>query len=404
MDNKDSMLKEVLTKTFNEIKFNQFITNLLNLDMKERISGRPIVEKSSVYENHIEYVKDIGKYTDENRKNIVASIVKLRCKPDQARTLQRNFIAKHLKDINADAAIVALYSDDSDIWRISFVKLDYTFDINGLTENITPAKRYSYLIEPKLKNHTVQEQLKKLLFNDSKKPSVEEIENVFSVEVVTDEFFKMYRDKYLDLKEFLESNSEFIEEAKRLMVEVNEFSEEFAKKLMGQVSFLYFLQKKGWLGVPIVPFYSIDRNEFELLKTKENEDVKEILDKVFSPNNSNRSLVVIDRGALNELSDIEADWLANVFKDNKKYDRRWGEGTKTFIRDLFTSYSKNKTKLNFFNTYLEPLFYEALNERRGTNEYYKRFNCKIPFLNGGLFEPIYKYEWKKINIEIPDEL
>ncbi len=36
-------------------------------------------------------------------------------------------------------------------------------------------------------------------------------------------------------------------------------------------------------------------------------------------------------------------------------------------------------------------------------EYYKRFNCKIPFLNGGLFEPIYKYEWKKINIEIPDE-
>lgn len=403
MDNKDSMLKEVLTKTFNEVKFNQFIINLLNLDMKERISGRPIVEKSSVYENHIEYVKDIGKYTDENRKNIVASIVKLRCKPDQARTLQRNFIAKHLKDINADAAIVALYSDDSDIWRISFVKLDYTFDINGLTENITPAKRYSYLIEPKLKNHTVQEQLKKLLFNDSKKPSVEEIENVFSVEVVTDEFFKMYRDKYLDLKEFLESNSEFIEEAKRLMVEVNEFSEEFAKKLMGQVSFLYFLQKKGWLGVPIVPFYSIDRNEFELLKTKENEDVKEILDKVFSPNNSNRSLVVIDRGALNELSDIEADWLANVFKDNKKYDRRWGEGTKTFIRDLFTSYSKNKTKLNFFNTYLEPLFYEALNERRGTNEYYKRFNCKIPFLNGGLFEPIYKYEWKKINIEIPDE-
>lgn len=402
MDNKDSMLKEVFTKTFNEVKFNQFIINLLNLDMKERISGRPIVEKSSVYEKHIEYVKDIGKYTDENRKNIVASIVKLKCKPDQARTMQRNFIAKHLKDINADAAIVALYSENCDIWRISFVKLDYTFDINGLTENITPAKRYSYLIEPKFKNHTVQEQLKGLLFNDSKKPSVEEIENVFSVEVVTDEFFKMYRDKYLDLKEFLESNKEFIEESNRLMIEVNEFSEEFAKKLMGQIAFLYFLQKKGWLGVPIVPFFPIDRNEFDSLKSKENEDIQEIMNKVFKPCESNKGLIVIDRHELNQISNIEADWIANVFKSNLNHNKEWGEGSKKFIRDLFTSYNKNKIENNFFNSYLEPLFYEALNERRGPNQYYKRFNCKIPFLNGGLFEPIYRYDWKKINIQIPD--
>ena len=402
MDNKNSMLKEVLTKTFNEVKFNQFIINLLNLDIKERINGIPIVEKSSVYENHIEYVKDIGKYTDENRKNIVASIVKLRCKPDQARTLQRNFIAKHLKDINADAAIVALYSDDSNIWRISFVKLDYTFDINGLTENITPAKRYSYLIEPKLKNHTAQEQLKKLLFNDSKKPSVEEIENVFSVEVVTDEFFKMYRDKYLDLKEFLESNSEFIEEAKRLMVEVNEFSEEFAKKLMGQVAFLYFLQKKGWLGVQIVPFFPIDRNELREIYKKQNEDIRNTIAKVFKAYKEDESKMELDRKILNTLIDEEADGLASAFT-NTKYDQEWGNGKKTFIRDIYTSYKTYSDEGNFFNSYLEPLFYEALNSKRGNHEYYKRFNCKIPFLNGGLFEPIYKYEWKKINIEIPDE-
>lgn len=71
--------------------------------------------------------------------------------------MQRNFIAKHLKDTGADAAVVALYSENTDIWRISFVKLDYTFDVNKITgnlqttETITPAKRYSYLIEPKLK-------------------------------------------------------------------------------------------------------------------------------------------------------------------------------------------------------------------------------------------------------------
>ena len=411
MDNKYTMLNEIFNemKKFDEIKFNKFIINLLNLESKDRINSVAKKENEGIYENYIDYVKDIGKYRDENRKIILASIVKLKYSPDKARTMQRNFIAKHLKDTGADAAVVALYSENTDIWRISFVKLDYTFDVNKITgnlqttETITPAKRYSYLIEPKLKNHTVQEQLRNLLFDDSKKPSVEDIENVFSVEVVTDEFFKMYKEKYLDLKEFLETNNEFIEEANRLMVELNEFSEEFAKKLMGQVSFLYFLQKKGWLGVPIVPFGLVDRNEFNLLKSKENEDVKEIMDKVFNPSNADKSKMELDRKALNDLSNTEADWLSNVFKGNPKYDKQWGDGTKVFIRGLFNSYSKNNHEGNFFNSYLEPLFYEALNERRGPNEYYKRFNCKIPFLNGGLFEPIYKYEWKKTNIEIPDE-
>ena len=134
MDNKDIMLNKIFTNTFDESEFNKFIINLLNLDQKDRLNGLAIKENSSVYENHIEYVKDIGKYTDENRDTIVASIVKLKNSPDKARTLQRNFIAKHLKDTGADAAIVALYSDNSDMWRISFVKLDTTFNINELNK------------------------------------------------------------------------------------------------------------------------------------------------------------------------------------------------------------------------------------------------------------------------------
>lgn len=402
MDNKNSMLNEIFTNTFDESKFNKFIINLLNLEQKDRLNGLAIKENSSVYENHIEYVKDLGKYTDENRKTILASIVKLKDSPDKARTLQRNFIAKHLNDRGVDAAVVALYSDNSDIWRISFVKLDTTFNINELTgsleikEDITPAKRYSYLIEPKLKNHTVQAQLKNLLFNDTKKPSVEEVENVFSVEVVTDEFFKMYRDKYLDLKEFLETNNEFIQVAERLMVEVNEFSEEFAKKLMGQVAFLYFLQKKGWLGVKIVP-KKIDRNELREFYKKQNEETRNIITNVYKPKEDS---MIMDSEAIKVLSDDDSNMLSNVFK-NSKYDEEWGSGTRTFIRDIFEVCKKNNK--NFFNDYLEPLFYNALNKKRGSNEYYQRFNCKIPFLNGGLFEPIYKYEWESISIEIPNE-
>lgn len=396
MDNKDIMLNEIFTNTFDEIKFNKFMINLLNLEINDRLNGVAIKEDSSVYENHIEYVKSIGKYKDENRKTIITSIVKLKCDADKARTIQRNFIAKHLKDTNSDAAIVALYSDTSDVWRISFVKLDYTFDINGLIENITPAKRYSYLIEPKLKNHTVKSQLKNLLYDDMKKPSVNDIEKVFSVEVVTDEFFKKYRDKYKELKKILESNQVFIEEARVLKIELNLFAEEFAKKLMSQMAFLYFLQKKGWLGVKIVP-KSINRMELRELYKKQNEETRNIITKIYK---SKDEYMVMDSNELKTLSDEEADMLASVFK-NSDYDKEWGEGTKTFIRDIFDVALKSEK--NFFNDYLQPLFYNALNKKRGINEYFQIFNCKIPFLNGGLFEPIHEYNWNEIDLNISND-
>ena len=38
------------------------------------------------------------------------------------------------------------------------------------------------------------------------------------------------------------------------------------------------------------------------------------------------------------------------------------------------------------------------------DHYYSQFNCKIPFLNGGLFDPIGYYDWARIDIKLPDEL
>lgn len=65
-------------------------------------------------------------------------------------------------------------------------------------------------------------------------------------------------------------------------------------------------------------------------------------------------------------------------------DGTWGTGSKTFLRDLFDA---NGSYRNFFNDVLEPLFYEALAIERPDNVY-PRLNAKIPFLNGGLFEPV----------------
>ena len=54
---------------------------------------------------------------------------------------------------------------------------------------------------------------------------------------------------------------------------------------------------------------------------------------------------------------------------------------------------------------LEPLFYEALAQDRGVEAIYPRLNnCRMPFLNGGLFEPMNGYAWETTNIPLPNEL
>ena len=110
--------------------------------------------------------------------------------------------------------------------------------------------------------------------------------------------------------------------------------------------------------------------------------------------------MVLSSRALKELSNEYAEKLACSFK-NTIYDEEWGTGTKTFIRTIFETAQNHD--FNFFNEYLEPLFYNALNQKRGSTEYYQLFNCKIPFLNGGLFEPIYKYDWQNVNVQISNE-
>jgi hypothetical protein len=84
-------------------------------------------------------------------------------------------------------------------------------------------------------------------------------------------------------------------------------------------------------------------------------------------------------------------------------DDDWGTGSKHFLRKLFEK--KHADYNNFYNDILEPLFYEALRRDRIDDDgYYRLFDCKIPFLNGGLFDPIGNYDWVHTDILLPDKL
>lgn len=386
----------MLEEKFNLANFQEFIKDLLNLELEDIKDSRAYNAGSEQYKQYIDTVQEYAKYQDSKRRNIGVFIIKLKDNknPANARTMQRNYIAHLLNEFGLDATLAAIYSDSDDTWRLSFVKQEIDFGEGKFKTKFTPAKRYSYLFGKDEPNHTAKEQLLELLENNTKKYTVEEIEEKFSVEKVTKDFFERYKENYLLLKETLENNEEFVSEAKRC----DFTSEEFTKKLMGQIVFIYFLQKKGWLGVNLVP-QNLSLEEYN--KIYENSDViqRKILDKYYITFAGNKKIKsdLLERFKENEQ---ETEGLSDIFI-NTKFDNKWGTGKKRFIRAIFDN-CKNRNK-NFFDDYLEPFFYNGLNHKR-KNQYFSVFNCKIPFLNGGLFEPLDNYQWEIASFNIDNDI
>ncbi len=338
-----NLIRNTFENSFDRERFLIFAKNLFHfLDTDTFIYRGNLIPDA--YDAHIKTLERLGKYEDidGHKIEVLAVCLNKQSSLERARTLQRNFIAWYLNGsrggITKDAALVAFYTKDSDDWRLSLVKMDYHLGeskagkIKAITE-LTPARRFSFLVGASENTHTAQKQLLPIIKDTEFKPRLTDLESAFSVEVVTKDFFEKYKKLFLDTMEALDTLVAKDAKIKADFQEKNIDTADFAKKLLGQIVFLYFLQKKGWFGV--------------------------------------------------------------------SRDSDWGTGPKDFLRRLF-----EKTIApydNFFNDTLEPLFYEALAVER-TDDFYSKFNCKIPFLNGGLFDPLGNYDWVHTDIRLPDEL
>ena len=116
-----------------------------------------------------------------------------------------------------------------------------------MKRKFTSAKRWSFLVGTNEKSHTAQSRLVNILKNDEQDPTLEELEEAFNIETVTREFFNEYRKLFMHIKDELEKivklDGRITEDFE--LKGVN--TVDFAKKLLGQIVFLYFLQKKGWV-------------------------------------------------------------------------------------------------------------------------------------------------------------
>lgn len=215
-------------------------------------------------------------------------------------------------------------------WRFTFCH------ISGDRKTATDSKRYTFLLGPEQSCHTAGQNFMKL-YEKHGPIEVKDIENAFNVEALSNEFFGKYKSEYDSFVEYITGKRYVKKGGKYVEAQTHaphptlypafgsndKLVRDYVKKLLGRIVFLHFLQKKGWLGVP-------------------------------------------------------------AGKD-------WGDGDRNFMLHLFENASEEQ-KDNFLDEVLEGLFADGLDcDRSDRNDLYDTKvegfrNCRIPYLNGGLFE------------------
>jgi hypothetical protein len=341
------LVRNTFESPFSREHFANFIGRLLNQIELDPFAytGKLIPDAFRAY---VRQYERLGKYRDAEGHRVDVLIVYLQRETavERARATQRRFIAGYLQgkygsSADKDAALVAFVSSNNrDDWRFSLVKLETRLEATAkgrvkAVDEFTPARRWSFLVGAHEKSHTAQTRLVPIMQQTERNPTLAQLEEAFNIEKVTKEFFEKYRDLFIRTKAELDKAVAANPKAQADLAAKGVDTVNLAKKLLGQIVFLYYLQKKGWFGVP--------------------------------------------------------------------RDGEWGDGSKQFLRELFDG--KHGRYANFFNDILEHLFYDALrNDRSHDDHYYGRFNCRIPFLNGGLFDPMGNYDWVRADILLPNDL
>lgn len=222
------------------------------------------------------------------------------------------------------------YEDDTRWdWRFTYCRK------SGNKEETTDSKRYTFLLGPGQSCRTATDNFM-ALYDKRASLEIKDIEEAFNVEALSKEFFGKYKAQYEAFVNYMVDptngmRQDFIDTdfdhtgmaADKIRDREEKPIRDYVKKLLGRIVFLHFLQKKGWLGVPA--------------------------------------------------------------------GKEWGEGDRDFMLKLFKN-ATERQKENFLDDILEDLFAEGLDRNRSDKGdlYDTEVNgigkCRIPYLNGGLFE------------------
>jgi adenine-specific DNA-methyltransferase len=170
-------------------------------------------------------------------------------------------------------AVIAFFATGNEQagYRITFASAEWDFHEGKLHKRETPTKRFSFVLGPSESCTTASQRL----FGLSQKKQLQRFDDLvdaFSVEKLNKDFFDGYIEQYKKiLWDVANQNIPFfgirkIDNVDELISD-EEFKpiRDFVKRFMGRIVFLYFVQKKGWLGAdPLEPLgvFKNSKNDF----------------------------------------------------------------------------------------------------------------------------------------------
>ena len=134
--------------------------------------------------------------SDEKKLGVYEIKTKPRTQLQRNRVQMRQLVAKECRDSDYDGAL-AVYYDDQNRWRFSFIAMEYQLDEQGqLDRNESAPKRYTYLLGEGAQIRTAVQRFCKL----SQQATLQDLIDAFAVAQLNKEFYKKLFDWYEDAK------------------------------------------------------------------------------------------------------------------------------------------------------------------------------------------------------------
>lgn len=245
-----SFLNKVLFPIFGENNFEKGYDVLTqDSEIEQKAAEAKIIE-----------IKHIGTFSTDLAADIKLFEVVLsnNSRIERSRINIQQLIRRYVETFEGAFMVFHYDNPENRSWRFSYVEKR-----SSLTDS-TSAKRYTYLFGKDYACRTAAQRFNDL-YKLQQNITLQDITTAFSVEALSDEFFERYRNIYADFIEFISGKRFEKEKGKWVEKEKQapdpQFQTAFAgndkavrdyvKKMLGRLVFLQFLQKKGWMGVPV---------------------------------------------------------------------------------------------------------------------------------------------------------
>lgn len=226
------------------------------------VFAKPVLHQPEAQEDrkHVQHIYQFGEAKLKDGELVGLYEAHLLPSVDLARNRAsvRKAVEKLVKWGGLSGALISFVDPDKGIWRFSFYS--NTLSPEGGWET-AHRKRYTYLLGEGEKCRTAAEQFE-VLATKAGQVTLKELLDAFSVEKVSKAFFREYKEHYQDFVQHL-TGKRMVKKAGKWEEKVmhapspklaayfngnEKDARDFCKKLMGRLVFLYFLQKKRWLG------------------------------------------------------------------------------------------------------------------------------------------------------------